>query len=280
MPVFNIPAPLRVWHLASLDAPTVAVVWAFSFAWVARAHLPPWLPAVLALAVWSIYAADRLLDARRAVASGALSRLRERHFFHWRHRRIFTALAVGGAFLAAAVSLSRMPGAARERGSALVAAALVYLTRVHIHPAPSKMQMKLRLPLATKELFVGLLFAAGCALPAWNRTSQPWVLASPVCFFAVLAWLNCFAIDRWEGGSHSCATTRIAFRGVLLGLAGLVFAIALLAHQPRAAALLVAASASALLLALLDRVQDRLTPLALRAAADLALLTPLVLLLR
>jgi hypothetical protein len=50
--------------------------------------------------------------------------------------------------------------------------------------------------------------------------------------------------------------------------------------RPRPAALTAAAAASALLLALLDRIRGRLTPLALRAAADLVLLTPLVLLLR
>jgi hypothetical protein len=47
--------------------------------------------------------------------------------------------------------------------------------------------------------------------------------------------------------------------------------------QPRAAALLGTAAASALLLALLDRLRPRLTPLTQRALADLVLLTPLAL---
>ena len=42
--------------------------------------------------------------------------------------------------------------------------------------------------------------------------------------------------------------------------------------------LMLAGVASSLLLALLDRVRNRLTPLALRCAADLVLLTPLILL--
>jgi len=41
-----------------------------------------------------------------------------------------------------------------------------------------------------------------------------------------------------------------------------------------------AAAVSSLLLSLLDLVRARLTPLALRAAADLVLLTPLALILR
>jgi len=50
--------------------------------------------------------------------------------------------------------------------------------------------------------------------------------------------------------------------------------------HPRQAALLVAGLGSVVLLALLDGLQARLSPLALRAAADLVLLTPLALLWR
>jgi hypothetical protein len=48
-------------------------------------------------------------------------------------------------------------------------------------------------------------------------------------------------------------------------------------QQPRPAALITAGAASALLLALLDRGRSLLTPLALRTAADLALLSPVLL---
>jgi hypothetical protein len=50
--------------------------------------------------------------------------------------------------------------------------------------------------------------------------------------------------------------------------------------QPRIAALLLAGGVSSLLLGLLDRLRDRLTPVALRAAADMVLLMPLALLVR
>jgi hypothetical protein len=55
---------------------------------------------------------------------------------------------------------------------------------------------------------------------------------------------------------------------------------AALAFNHRIALLVASGAASALLLALLDRLRGRLTPLALRAAADLVLLTPLPFLLR
>jgi hypothetical protein len=95
--------------------------------------------------------------------------------------------------------------------------------------------------------------------------------------FALLAWLNCHAIDRWEalaGGSH----TGIAARAGLLALVAAVPASVFAAQHPRLGALLALAAASSLLLALLDRLRPRLTPLALRALADLVLLTPLAVL--
>ena len=60
----------------------------------------------------------------------------------------------------------------------------------------------------------------------------------------------------------------------------MALAAALSGHQPRFSALLLAGGVSAVLLAGLDRLRNRLTPLTLRASADLVLLTPLVLLLQ
>src|ERR1700744_3758153 len=87
------PAIVRYWHLASFDAPTVAVVWALGFAWTVRVQLPGWAPVLIALVTWAVYVVDRLLDARAAFRSGDDNGLRERHFFHWKHRRILTPLA-------------------------------------------------------------------------------------------------------------------------------------------------------------------------------------------
>ena len=58
----------------------------------------------MGLAVWILYAADRLLDAQavEAAANGCAGELEARHFFHHRHRRLFLAgIALAGAALAA-----------------------------------------------------------------------------------------------------------------------------------------------------------------------------------
>ena len=274
------PAPLRLWHLTSLDAPTVAAVWSLAFAWTARVALPFWLPAVLALVAWSFYIADRLLDARASLAANpnslfpscSPSLLRPRHYFHWRHRRIFLPIAVVAAVAAAGLVLHSMPIAARARNSVLALAAMAYFASIH---GPRRQgTWKVRLP---KELLVGVLFTLACTLPVWTRAAHRELLAAPILVYSALAWLNCLAIETWESGHRS---RWFIIPGTLtLGAVALAYAVAFLGfHQPRPALLLGAAAVSATLLALLDRHRDRLAPTALRAGADLVLLTPLALL--
>jgi hypothetical protein len=99
----------------------------------------------------------------------------------------------------------------------------------------------------------------------------------PVTLFAALAWLNCRAIDRWEGASAPLDPFPIAATAGAIGVTGLAMAAGLCAWEPRAAAMLAAGAASALMLAGLDTARGRLSPVTLRAAADLVLLTPALL---
>lgn len=77
------PSPLRLWHLSSLDAPTVAAVWSLGFAKTAGVRLPAWAPVLLVFVTWFVYVSDRLLDARSALRARDIHRLRQRHYFHW-----------------------------------------------------------------------------------------------------------------------------------------------------------------------------------------------------
>jgi len=268
------PAPLRLWHLTSLDAPTVAVVWTLAFAWAAQIRLPAWPAAVVALAAWCAYIGDRLLDARNAHTP-----LRERHHFHWKHRRVFLPVAFAAAIVAIALVLHSMPLAARERNSVLAAAALAYFTSVHSPWRVPAAKPWLRFP---KELLVGVLFTLACAAPtltriAGRRTGPTAVALLPAIVFIVLAWLNCHAIEFWEGQSKQRSAVQRPATALMV-IALLAAAVSAVGHGPREAALLAAAALSAALLAQLDRHRHNLTPIALRACADLALLTPLALL--
>ena len=249
------PAPLRYWHLASLDAATVAVVWRLGFCWAAGVRASPSGLALAALVVWVVYVADRVLDARKSLR-GARSEMRERHWFHWRHRRRLIPLAALAACTAAVLAFPTIPARAREHATLIGLASFIYLARVHGGSAR----------VVSKELLVGVLFTAGCAFPAWSHA-----IAAPVVFFALLAWLNCWAIERWEQLRPGFAVALAAFA---LAAAGLLLSAFCLATNPRAVALLVAGSVAAAVLAALDRLRNRLTVVDLRALADLALLTP------
>ncbi len=90
--------------------------------------------------------------------------------------------------------------------------------------------------------------------------------------FAALCWLNCTAIEHWEstdGRRAGRAVPRAAFALALVGTAA--------ALAPSLAALGVATAGAALILLALDRTQT--SPRKLRPLADVALLTPLAILL-
>ena len=227
--------------------------------------------------------------------------LRERHYFHWCHRRLFVPLAAVAACVAGFIALTLLPSFVGERGSILAAAALAYFSGVHA--APWLERRRLSLPrLVSKEFLVAVLFTAGCILPAWSRLRASgaqefllWCFWIPGIYFAALAWLNCSCIARWEtcngtgsdhfdqqGQAYFARTRRRTnfFAALMVAFAGLLLAMIASALDPRSAELILTGAASALLLALLDCTRTRMTPLALRAGADLALLTPLVLFLR
>ena len=267
---FQAPLPIRLWHLASLDAPTVATVWTLAFAWSANVHLPWWVLVLLPFGVWAVYVADRLLDARAGMRSSAPAQLRERHVFHWRYRILLVPMAVASAAAAAWIIFRLMPRATLVHDSFLAAASLLYFTRVH---SGGKF-----LPVFSKEMLVGIIFTLGCALPALSRTHflQPVLIATVL--FALLAWLNCHAIDRWESRDANSSSRSIALPLLFLAAACFMCSVFLAASYTRSASLLACAGAAALLLAALDRLRRRITPITLRAAADLALLTPAMLL--
>lgn len=272
-------SPIALWHLLSLDAPVVAALWTWFIARAARIHLPLAAPAAMAVTVWMLYAADRLLDARRLddARHGAEDELEARHRFHHRHRRGFLAgIAVAGVALAAL--MPQLDAAAMHlylsEGALLAAWFLI------LHATRSGH----RLP---KEIAVGLFFSAATFIPTVAREPALRLRLLPLAIlFAALCSLNCLFIYAWEheGRAHASvrrphATTRLALaRLPALGL-GIAVCGVLLAIPGAAQVRLipVACALAATLLLALDRNRRRFSRTDLRAAADLALLTPLLL---
>jgi hypothetical protein len=264
-------SPLALWHLLSLDAPTVAALWVWLIARSCHITLPLASPFAMALAVWILYAADRLLDAARP---GAAADLEARHLFHHRHRRAFLA----GIVLAAAVLgvLLHLLDAAAVR-LYLVEGALLVLWFVVLHATPSGH----RLP---KEIVVGLFFSAAVFIPTVAREPALRATLLPAAIlFAALCSLNCLFIYAWEheglAASSAHATTRFALARLPALAIAVIAATALALFEPAAAKPTAAACAlAAALLLVLHRNRRRLCRNHLRAAADLALLTPVLLL--
>jgi hypothetical protein len=264
--------PIAMWHLLSLDAPTVAALWVWFIARASRIHLPLAAPAAMALAVWMLYAADRLLDAARAPAG----ELEARHLFHHRHRRAFL-IGIAAAATVLATLLPQLDPAAI--GLYLSEGALLFAWFIILHATRSAH----RLP---KEIAVGLFFSAATFIPTVAREpSLRGTLLPAAILFAALCSLNCLFIYAWEhdipSDANAHATTRLALSRlpaltITTAIAGAI--LTLLAPGP-AKPIAAACTLTSVLLLALHRGRRNISRINLRAAADLALLTPLLLLL-
>jgi hypothetical protein len=270
-------SPLALWHLLSLDAPTVAALWTVFLA--RSVHLPlPWsTPAAMFLAVWMIYAADRLLDSRE-LGARPLSGLEARHRFHHRHRSGFL-VCTAAASVALALLLPRLDPRSLLLFALLGVLLAVWMLLIHARPSP---ETDTRLP---KELAVGVFFSAAVFIPTVARAPQLRLALLPLAaLFAAVCTLNCLFVYAWENpvvSSHAHFTTRWATLHLpqlaiatcaLAALATCLFATRVI-ETPAAPS--VACALSTALLLMLHAQRQRLTRTHLRACADLALLTPL-----
>ena len=223
----------------------------------------------MAAAVWTLYAADRLLDAQ----SSSPDALEARHHFHHRHRTAFPA-GIGCSSVLLAGLLPRIPPEAIHLY--LILGGLVFGYFVLIHATQSAH----RLP---KEIAVGICFAAAVFIPTVSRNPElrPGLLP-PALLFAALCSLNCLFIYTWEHPAPARQKPHFITVFALKRLPVFTIAVAAtsaslsifdrLAPWPIHAA--IALSAAGLLLLHLRR--NRHAELTLRTAADLALLTPVL----
>ena len=251
---------LALWHLLSLDAPAVAAVWTMYVARCFGVALPWSAPAALAIAVWILYAADRLADAARG------SNLHDRHHFHHLHRHAFLGGMIG-ATPVLILLLVLMPSSLRAAWMLQALPLTLYVAAVHAW----------RWPRVPKEHLVGIFFAVTCFMPALlSRWSITGVLG--LLLFGTLCWLNCAALARWESSPRTTLDVATAWaaqhlRLACLSLAAVACLTLLLMHSPWIVVPVVLACAA---LSLLDALQRRAEPIHLRALADAALLTPLL----
>jgi hypothetical protein len=229
--------------------------------------------------VWILYATDRLLDARvldSRSSPDARAQIEERHRFHHRHRRAFLA-AIGVCAIALAILLPQLLPHALRLYALLAALLLAYFLLIH-----TRLSAERRLP---KELAVGIFFPAAVFIPTVARRPDLRLALLPYALaFAAVCTLNCLFLYAWEHSDRAGAhwTTRFAIRH-LWPITSAVIVLSLALSVPIAAspavhpsALALASALSAIFLLLLDTFRHRILPIHLRAAADLALLTPVL----
>ena len=161
------------------------------------------------------------------------------------------------------------------RGLALLALASLYFFMTHHIPRGRWMSV------FPKEAAVGILFALGTItlVPLWNEHLAG-TLTIGVGGFAILCFLNCALITRWEQTGRDLrdeSSLLNAFPGLVSRLSFVCFALAVASLAwsmlTRSAGLLPLA-ASAALLGWLDRRSGFYSLNALRVLSDVVLLTP------
>jgi hypothetical protein len=268
---------LWLWgNLLSLDAPVVAISWQLLFARCFSVPLSTAAVAVLALTVWLIYIADRMLDALQLNPELAPP---ARHAFcreHWNGMGV--ALLVGLFTLGGLCA--HLPFALLRSGVLLAVAVAIYFAIVHARPLGIRRFWP-------KEVVVGVLFCIGTCLAPWT-VSGPALRSEmllPAFLFAALCVLNCVAIEYWEWNGCSSfwndsphpVSLWMGRRAasLSLGIAG-VAGLGVAACPPQKDRLFVALLLSSMALFALANSSRRFTMPSRRVLADVALLTPLL----
>ena len=187
-------APWWLWpNLLSLDAPLVALAWAWMFSNAWGVVSVPWqLWATLGASVWIIYALDRIVDARR---EGDLKLLDARHHFHRRYSQVFFRVITIGIFFCLYSVMLNLAQTVLQYGFFVILCAVVYFV-IAFNQSNSEQSG------LGKNLVAGLTFSYGAS--AGVHAYSPvlpfgdMVFSSEVLLFAALCVINMTAIDFWR----------------------------------------------------------------------------------
>lgn len=270
------PWPLLWLTVLSLDAPAVAVLWQLLFARSLGVQLSPDVTILLALVVWLIYVADRVLDTLKVPSKGTEP---ARHIFYRRHLWAFLPPFSAAFVLAAWMSLTKLDARTFRNGMAILLAVGVYLLLIHL--------LSPRREWLPKEMLVGVLFALGTCFPVWEHVpSGIGSVLPPYLIFTALCCLNCVAIEyeewtrlrRHQSGAPHPWTIWMGRHFISITLASAIAAACLIgvgfAHPTTQ--LLASELLSAFAFVLIRFKEKSLSTDKFRVLMDLALFTPLL----
>ena len=257
----------------SLDAPAISIVWLALLARSLRVDLRWEATLVLGASVWLAYAADRSIEGWRLPREDVRT---PRHAFYQRWRWPVSVVWVAVFACDLTVAVTQLPAAQLLAGGGLTAAVAAYLvSHQFVHR-----ERRWRVP---KEICIAGLLASGPAVFLIDAVRVS-AIAVPLALFAAVCFVNCALISSWErevDRMHRQSSLALEPRHAswipwtpwILALAGVSLAMSAgAASRPIAAC----AAASAIVMAMIDRLEPRVGwPLA-RVLADGALFTPLV----
>jgi len=272
--------PWYLWpNLLSLDAVAVSLVWLWCFSVSERVPILPPTYLVLGLVVWLIYTADRLLDAYR-MKDFSLSTPRHRFA-----RRFALPLSVAWVLLLATaifLVLFKLQAVLIYHGLVISMMVLLYFV-MRLSP---KTNIQTLLP---KEIFCGVVFALGSTYPvhALPNNFLAGVLTAELGLFALLCALNCIAISVWEWREDQANDSGYSivqnWPGVRTNYVRFAFLLAVVAAwlgirgtSNFFAPILLSVALSAALIGAIGLAEGALSKNQRRVLADLALLSPLV----
>ena len=255
----------------------VAVLWQTLLARSLHVRLDRWEPAVLVVCVWLVYICDRLLDVTR-VPRRQWEPVRK--VFYRRNPKLAAAVAICLLVFAVFGSILLLSPRVIRGGIALSVCVLIYLASIHLAPA----HWRTRWP---RELAVAAFFTAGSflaiAVAPGVKISN---VALPSLLFGLLAWANICAIEDYESRrnvagvnvvvhrSTSLLSNHLTFDGLAIAMgAGILGSFAAIPREFAMTALL-----SGIALALSAYFRERMPADFVPAAADLALCTPVLVL--
>ncbi len=304
-------SPFWLWlHLLSLEAPLVAVAWAWGLAHFHHLSIMPGVLPGLGLCVWIVYVLDRLIDGVGQSKEG----LDRRHAFHLRWRWVLMILVVVASVWAGWLALWTVPSGLLWQCASLGVLMLLYLilfpaagggrfrwivmpltclgTMCLAHALPFSPVFQLlmivlsvgilallifrslhqRLMTAlSKDVVGGLLFALGCL--AWTRFSLEGGEALSGTIELLL--LSVLFISNLTGISSRESQGRWLALG--FGTVGGVLMLVFTGRISGSLGVLAGATAGGLvLLVLLNRKRETMSADAYRVWADLAVLVPVL----
>jgi hypothetical protein len=268
----NPPEPFRWWFLPSwlgLDAPCVVLTWTWATSGASDAALPIRPAAAMFFVVWSIYLSDRLVDVARCRdwnrATGRLRFGRDWQQLFW----ACLGLCIAGIL---ATVWAGLPAEVLWR------AAVVGLG-VSLHFLVFVIPVFLRGKLPGKEFGVGLFFALG-AYACLGATTQT---APLLITIALVVAFNCLVIaardatsDQANDPGGASAWWHTMNRDLVWIGAALTIAAIVMASLARETPFYLSVAAAFAALTVLHCFASRFSGDAVRALADFALFTPIL----